>query len=305
MLIPLAAAALCSWLPVANAQVTLKVKIPDGQKSTTASVVKVNQTLNIAGMDVVTGSTQQLTISSQNGQRGDDGKITVEQKIEALKADVEVAGQQLNFDFAKPDAPPPGTAVDVLLDIFKATAKSKWKVVYGQDNRVLAVEGRGDALKDLLEALQSMSKKQYDPEYLARVANDELAVIPTKPVKQGDTWSHENSIRLEGGQTMTFKTTYRYDGVVEQGGKPLHKITEKTTDVTYAMDADSPSLLKYVSSDLKVAESDGTTLFDNEAGQIVSESSKIKITGEIKFEANGNQLPAKLDLTFETNTKRQ
>ena len=300
----LAAIALFCLSSATEAQILLQHKIPDGEKSSAVTKMKVSQTLKIAGMEVVTSSEQKVTISSQNGKRGDDGRIAVKQKIDALTVNIEVAGQQLSFDSAQPDAPPPGTAIDALLDVFKVTAKSEWTTNCGQDNRVISIEGRDAALKSLSEELQAAVKNQYEAGYLVKAANNELAKIPSKPVKKGDVWTVESEVRLEGGQTLTFKTTYRYEGVVDQDGKSLHKIVEETTDVSYAMDADAPAALKYISSELKVAESNGTILFDQEAGRVVTENSKLHITGEIKLEAGGMELPAALDLTFESSIKR-
>lgn len=307
ILTALTALALFCLASSTQAQVKLEHKLAEGQKTKSTVEIKSGQTLSIAGMDVVTNSEQTMTISSVNGKRDAQGRLPVQQKIDALKAEIEVAGQQLSFDSAKPDAPPPGTQIDVLLDIFKATAKSAWTVVYGEDNSVVAVEGRGKALEALPEELQAMTKKQYEPEYLVQQANDQLAQIPNKPVSKGDTWEVGTTVRIEAGQTLSFKTTYTYEGTVkgtaEQGGKLLHKISEKTTEVTYAMDADAPGPLKAKNSDLKIAASEGTTLFDNEAGQVVTSLSKVQITGTITFEVAGMELPAKLDLKLEQNSK--
>ena len=100
------------------AQVKLVREVPDGEKSTSTTVIKSEQTLTIAGMTIPTSSRQKVTINSENGNRSADGRITIKQKITTLKADIDVNGQQLSFDSAKPDAPPPGTAIDVLLEIY-------------------------------------------------------------------------------------------------------------------------------------------------------------------------------------------
>ena len=70
------------------------------------------------------------------------------------------------------------------------------------------------------------------------------------------------------------------------------------------MSADSPSPLKITDSDLKIQESGGTILFDRAAGMIVETKDKRQISGTLKCEVNGNELPGKLDLTFETSSNR-
>ena len=84
---------------------------------------------------------------------------------------------------------------------------------------------------------------------------------------------------------------------------PLFPRTEETTSVAYDMEKNPASPLEYVSSDLKVAASSGATLFDKEAGRVVSKDSKIQITGSIIFEAGGKELPSTLDLTMAQKTK--
>jgi hypothetical protein len=301
----LAAAALLNSPSLLHAQIKLEHKFPDGRKTTANSYVKVEQTLTIGGMDIPTSSEQNITSSEANGQRQADGTLVSEHKIESLQSTLNVAGTELKFDSVNADAPPPGTALDVLLDIFKAVAKSNWTVTYGQDNSVLSVKGRDDALQNLPEAIRAATAKQFDPDYLAKQANQELEVLPDGPVKQGDTWERESMTLFDSYQSMTFTTVYKYEGTVEKDGKPLDKITATTTKVSYAMSADSPSPLKIVDSDLKVVESSGTILFDRAAGMIVDSKDKKHITGSLKSEINGMELPGKLDLTFETTTNRR
>jgi len=284
---------------LAQEAVALKFKFPNDQKATATAQIESKQTLTIAGMPLETGSTQERTVSTVNGTRAADGRLRVEGKMEALKASLKLPGGiELEFDSAKPDAPPPGTQVDFLLDLFKAESKATWTTIHGADNRVLAVEGREKALEGLPEQLQVLGKKQYEQAYLVATANREMEKIPTQPIKKGDTWERTEPVRLEAGQTMTFKTQYQYDGVVEKNGKRLHQISSKPLSVEYAMDADSPSPLKLVASNLKIGDANGVILFDQEAGRIAEETSKVQIKGDITFEVNGMQLPSQLDLTL-------
>lgn len=286
----------------AQAQVTLKHKFPDGRTSTVEAEVKTSQTLNLAGMELKSGSVQTVTVTTTNGQRADDGTLVVKNKIVALKAEVTLpGGTELAYDSAKPDADPPGTQFDFLLDVFKATAKSSWEAVMDQDNRVVAIKGRDAVYADLPETVREAMKAQVDPEYLKTVGNDELAKLPSKPVSPGDSWERTNTVKLDSGQKLTFTNEFTYKGGVEQDGKKLERIVSKTTKVEYTADAGSP--LKVLESDLKVAASEGEILFDQALGQAVSQRSKMQITGTLKLEIAGMELPGNLDLTMENNTK--
>ena len=171
---------------VASAQegkVTLKHKFPDGRTSTMTAVIKTSQTLNLAVMDLESGSEQSLTVTSTNGERAADGTLIVKSKIDALKAAVTLpGGTEIEFDSANQDADPPGTQFDFLIDVFKATAKSTWEAVMNQDNRVVAIKGRDAAYAELPETMRDAMKAQLDPEYLKMAANDEFDKLQSEPV---------------------------------------------------------------------------------------------------------------------------
>lgn len=71
------------------------------------------------------------------------------------------------------------------------------------------------------------------------------------------------------------------------------------------MDADAPSPLKVIKSDLKVEASDGTMFFDREAGCVVESKGKTQIKGSMTFSINDMELPGELDLTIETKDEKQ
>lgn len=294
----LAVAWLLSPLAAAHAQVKLEHKFPDDRKTTVNNYIKVDQTLTIGGMEIPTSSEQNITITEVNGKRKADGSLQSQHEISSLQATLNIVGMELRFDSANPDAPPPGTQIDAVLDVFKAISKSDWTVTYGQDNRVLKVEGSEDALEGLSDELRAAAEAQLDGETLTTQSNQELKALPGKPVKAGDTWTREETVQFDAYQSMTFTTIYKYEGTVEKGDKELHKITSKSTEVTYEMDGDSPSPLKIVDSELKIDESVGTILFDREAGMVVDRKDKTRIVGSLKCDVNGNELPGKLDLTL-------
>ncbi|MEO8495727.1 MAG: DUF6263 family protein [Planctomycetota bacterium] len=293
-------ALLASSAASAPAQVTLKHKFQEGRKSTSVAVVKTKQTLTLAGNELVSGSTQSLTVTTANGQRAADGTLSVNSKIDALKVDVTLpGGVELAFDSAKPDADRPGTAFDSLLDVFKASAKATWETVLDKENRIIAVKGRDAAFADLPEAIREAMKAQVDPEYLKTAANDELAKLPSVPVSPGDSWERTTAVRLDSGQRLTFTSKYTYEGSIQQDGKKLEKITVKTTKVDYSVEGESP--LKVVESDLQVAASNGVLLFDPAYGQIVSQNNKVQVKGPLKLEVMNMEFAGQLDLSMETS----
>ena len=71
------------------------------------------------------------------------------------------------------------------------------------------------------------------------------------------------------------------------------------------MDPDRQSPLKMTKSDLKIESSDGTILFDREAGCVVEAKGKTQIKGSMTFSIQGMELPGELDLTMENNVQLQ
>jgi hypothetical protein len=284
----------------APAQVTLKHKFPDGRASTTEATIKTSQTLTLGGNELLSGSEQTLTVTATNGQRAADGTLIVKNKIASLKTSVTLpGGAELEFDSTNPDADPPGTQFDFLLDTFAATAKSTWETVMNKDNRVVAVKGRDAAYADLPQNIRDAMKAQIDPEYLKTAANDEFAKLPSEPVSPGDSWERTNTLRLDSGQRLKFTNNYTYEGRVQQDGKNLEKIASKTTEVAYFVEGESP--LKVLASDLKVAASEGVLMFDPAYGQVISQHSKVQIKGSLKLEVMGMEFPGQLDLTMENH----
>ena len=63
--------------------------------------------------------------------------------------------------------------------------------------------------------------------------------------------------------------------------------------------------LKVTKSDLKVESSDGTILFDREAGCVVEAKGKIQVKGDLTMMIQGMELPGTLDLNMETDVQLQ
>ena len=130
--------------------------------------------------------------------------------------------------------------------------------------------------------------------------------LPDVLARPGESWERTEVLEIGSGQTLSFKKKYNYVGTEKKGNKTLDKITSKVTEVEYKMDPNANSPLKVVKSDLKVASSEGTILFDREAGHLVSSKGKTQIKGDMMtYSFNGAEIPGALDLTIETDTELQ
>jgi hypothetical protein len=66
------------------------------------------------------------------------------------------------------------------------------------------------------------------------------------------------------------------------------------------MDPNVPSPLKVTQSELKIASSEGTILFDRAEGRVQESKSLTRIKGDLTFLVNGMDFPSTLELTFDS-----
>ena len=295
-------AVLLTGAAAAAAEVKLELKYTPGTTSTTQTESTTKQVLTLAGMDIETDVSQFLISTSTNGKRNADGTLAVIDKIDKLQSNLSLPGGiKLTFDSGDPDKKADNALLEPLLDVFRVMVKSQTTTLLDKDNRIQSIEFSDNPA----DKVGDDYKSQFDPEKRKKSAESERNILSDKPVKPGDVWTHTSESDLGGGQILTLETRYEYLGTVEKSGKTFDKISTKSTTVVYAMDPNSNSPLKIKSSELKIASSAGTILFDRDKGAIVESISKLKIEGDLKTEINGMELPAKLSLTIESKSSLQ
>jgi hypothetical protein len=260
------------------------------------------QILTIAGMDLETISSRFIITTSKSGKRNAEGTLPIVTTTDKLQVNLTApGGLKLMFDSGDPDKKAENALLEPVLDVLRVVARTKTTTLIDKDNQIKAIEFEDNPA----EKVGDDYKSQFDPEKRKKAAENERGVLPDKPVKTGDSWTHTSEADIGGGQTLTLETRYEYVGTEQKEGKTLEKLTLKTISVIYAMDPAAKSPLKIKSSELKVTSSDGTILFDREKGAIVESVSKLRIEGDLKTEINAMELPAKLDLTIESKTALQ
>jgi hypothetical protein len=286
----------------ASGQVKLERKYIPGSTSKTQLESTTKQILTIGPQDLETESTRFLISTTTVGTRQEDGTLPVVTQFDKLQANMTFPGGiQLSFDSDDPGKKADNAQLEPVLDLFRVVAKTKTTTTLDKANQIKSIAFEGNPQDTVGEAFKS----QFDAEKRKQAAIRELSTIPSRPVKPGDSWTHKSEADLGGGQTLTLDTKYEYVGTESKDGKTLDKITTKTTDVSYAMDPNAASPLKVTGSDLKVALSEGSLLFDRERGAITAANSKIRINGTLTMTINGMELPGKLDLTIESKTTLQ
>ncbi len=305
----MSAALLALWASTSQAQVKLEHKDKEGSKSRSETTSNVHQILTINGMDIETEVEQTVTTLRSVGKRREDGSLPIDSKIEAIRANMNLpGGLNIAYDSAAPPADKPDNpTVALITDLFQALVGVQFTIVRDKDDKVVAVEGAQDAL-DKLKAKNPLAadlvKNRVDPDMIKQATQQEDDKFPNILVRPGEPWVRTEVMNLGQGQTLTFEKQYEYLGTVEKNGKTLDKIGVKAKSVTFAKEDDG-SPVKIGKSDLKVESSEGTILFDREAGQPVESKDKFRIKGDLAMTINGTDLKAELDLTIENNTITQ
>lgn len=282
----------------------LQPKPAEGARYVSETSSQIDQTLTIAGMEVPTDVQTTARQVQTVGRRDGAGKLKVEQQMEAFQVNMNAGGMNYTFDSANPDNRGNSQLDALLRDIHKAVAKRQVTLIYNDKNRIESVALDQDILGGLPVQTQDLVRSELSPEALKEAANQQLDRFPDRAVKPGDTWQRTETVQFGAGQAMTFTTKYTYEGQVQKDGRMLDKIVAQPLSVTFAIEK-SPLPLTLKKSDLKVQDSQETIWFDRERSQVTESQSELHVVGDLTFEANNMELPAKLDLTMRSKETQQ
>jgi hypothetical protein len=280
----------------AGAQTTLTRKLPEGAEYTSRISVKTDQKLLLAGQNFGTSANNTAEIKTTIGKRDAEGQMPVTIATELKTVELTLpGGVKLTFDPAKPDdlGDAAGNPIaEIIRDRLKASIKTSFTFTLDKENQVLKVEG----VNPQLGASEDDVKQQFA---------EQIKPLADKAVKKGDTWEDEVSANLDQGQVMKFKRKYTHEGETFKStvttARKVQKITAVDTAVEYTVK--EGGAFKVTKSDLKIADSQHTILFDPELGRAIEVSSKVRMTGPIALSINGMELAGDLDLTIETKSE--
>jgi hypothetical protein len=274
-----------------SAQVTLQRKFAEGTQFRAKEAQKVEQMLKLNGMAIPTKVDMNFVATTSYGKRDAEGNLPIATKFESVKADMSLPGRSIKFDSADPDADAKASdpVTKQAIDQFRGLVGLVITHKIDRDNKkVVSVE-------------RSKTDAQVDPENLKEQFQQSLDLIPSKPLKPGDTWERTFKQDLGQGQLFTFERKFEYVGEVAEfdtvpGSRKLDKITATDSSVDYSMSPNAGMGLTVKKSDLKIASSKHTYLFDREAGRLVDTQSDVHVIGGLTLSINNMDLDADLDL---------
>jgi hypothetical protein len=165
----------------ALAQVKLEPKFTEGTRKV-VNTVKVQQSLNLAGMDLATNVDVVTESTLTTGKPAEDGTVRRTEKIDAMKAKLDLPmGLKIDFDSTKPDQKPGIPQLDAIVETFRAMTGATYTYVYGKDRKVAAVEGLDKIIEAAPAGAAESLKSELSVESLKKEANQELERFPPSP----------------------------------------------------------------------------------------------------------------------------
>lgn len=270
-------------------------KYVESSKQVKETESKVDQTLTIAGMAVETKALTFQTTKTEIGERDAEGKLPVTETVTSLRSDLELpGGTKINFDSANPDQKADNPLFEPLMEVFRAIVKNPITALVDRENHVTEAKIANNAQDQLPKEVQSF----LQPERQKRDREQAWSFLPDKEVEAGAEWERFIEQDLGGGQTFSFKMKYTYAGPEQKDNKTYHKFGLEHLEATYALDPNGNPMVQVPKSDLKVAKSSGSILYDPATGEIPFRESLVKITGTMTLTINGMDFPSDLNLTM-------
>lgn len=289
----------------ASGQVTLQYKYVPGAVRTDENKLLLTQILTIFGMETKTTADSASTVTTTVSKPDAAGALRIETRNQALRINLSL-GQMgmLNYDSATMLSKTDVAQLEPLLKMMEVLAKAKVTSVYDSTGKLTALEGVQDLLNQAPADAQTLLKAEFDLEKYQKAQEERLKFFPADPLQKGDKWQRTETMDLGGGQALKVEKEYEYQGTVDKDGKQLDKIGGKITKVLgFEFSANASAQAKVTKSDLKVADSTESLLFDREQGAVVETTSTFNVKGTVTLSVNGMNLDAQLDLKIESSTK--
>jgi hypothetical protein len=295
----------------AQAEVKLEAKFLEGQSLRYQLRTQMNQQVKNLGMEMPSSLNRTVVRSEAIGKRRGDGGLPIAVKVESLRERQRLpAGLDVSYDSKDGTAKVANADLDFFKDAYKFEGHAAYTVVLDGKNRVRAIEG-ADALRGRIDKLDPNAADLLRSRYAADTLREDfeqahaLAALPDGPVKPGASWERTEAYDRGAGLALVLRKKFEYAGTEKKGGKALDKITAKVLEAKYQQDPDSSAPLKLAKADIKVSSSEGTILFDREAGRVAESRERVELTGNLTFSAQGQDQRVGFDLTMRTEVQLQ
>jgi hypothetical protein len=289
---------------------TLKFKnekgefVPFYQEMTT----EVTQQIKVQGQDLAQQQKSQFfyqwtPIKEEPVEEGMEkfSRVTLKQRIEGLKMNIDISGNPINYDSTQP-AQPGSAGNPGLVDFFKNLKDLELTVVLGKNYKVEKVDGKNEFIAKLGAGsgqMDQLLKKVMTEDALKEMADPTYKLLPDGPKKKDDKWERKTTLNLGpiGSYELTYKFTHM--GTETQGEyKDMDKIqVEAVIQYTAPKDTTDPLLFRIKEgSTLKTEpKSEGVVYYDPKNQRIAFARLELKLKGDLTVVIGGAD--TKVELT--------
>jgi hypothetical protein len=272
---------------------------PKGKPFYQEMTTETTQVMKVMQMEVTQKQKQTFWVS-WTPQEMKDKDCVVKQKIIGVKMDIQIGGNNINYDSTAKEQP-----ANPLTDFFKALKDAEFTVYINCDEAsdkymtVTKVEGRKEFIEKLSAAnaqLKPLLDSILSEDALKSMAEPAFGVVPPKgEIPANKEWKKES--KLDMGPIGTYDTTYKY----------TYKGTDKdiaTIDVDTSLKYAAPKEakkdglpFKIVKADLSSKEGKGVVHFDVKQGRVQDSKMDLKLVGTLTIEIGGMTTDVELTQT--------
>ncbi len=295
----------------AQAEVKLEARFPEGRTLRYQIRTTINQQVKNLGMEMPSNLNRTVVRSEAIGKRRGDSTLPIAVKVDSLRERQRVPpGRDVSYDSKDGNARIAHPDLDFFKGLYEVDSQAAYTVVLDGRNKVKAIEG-ADAMRKRVEKLDPRAADLLRSRLAAQALREDfeqthaLVALPDGPVKPGASWERTEVIDRGDGLELVLRKKYDYAGTEKRGDRTLDKINAKVLEVTYRQDADSDAPLKLTKGEIKLGSSDGTILFDREAGHVVESRERVELAGNLTFSAQGQDQRIGFDLTMRTEVQLQ
>jgi uncharacterized protein (TIGR03000 family) len=279
--------------------VVLKWKFPANQKPFYQEVKSAtDQTLKLSGNEMKQHQDQTFVYSWRLMEEKPNGDRVFEQKIEALRMKVNIAGQRFEFDSSKE------TGADDPLAAFKILVGAKFTVTFDKNFRVKQIKGNDELARKLGDRASQMGQllsSILSDDAMKELIEPVFQALPREPVEKGMEWKRTSSLDLGSIGGFEFVYTYTYAG--EENKKHNIMISGDVKYIKPGKAGSGEGGLRFKTKDAKIDSSKvtGDIIFDSESGWVESMTTDVRTKCELTIEI-GNQT-SKVDLEQKRKTE--
>ena len=270
LLLPAAALFACATPLFAAEAVELKQRWIVGKQyfQTMQSTQGTSIDMGAQKVEQKTVTTMEMSLAVRAHEDGARKRVTI--KYERVAMAMEMNGQKMGFDSAKPGE---GTDPLGLAKTLGATVGKELRVLLTATDDIGEVENYDEFVKNFPPSpIPGMDMaKMFTKDSMAQMMKQgALQAMPGKPVVPGDSWPFTTQVELPQMGKVAVKGTYTFKGMAAHGGVPCAEIAtagEITLDMAKA-DAGSPAGAALAQLGMKVEGGTlkGTVWFDPKLG---------------------------------------